>query len=382
MYEDADERPLAQRDHAVFSGDGDDQPLVQPAPRKEPAEESRDQLLMTETLRPPVAPMRRRNGQPVWQDPTATLEQEVSGDSRERAEDASILGRQTEGEALRNIINKLSEERNLRDLHLKHYHMSTAQFQKRTTHLDIAGFCFDLDQHVVKTRPFCNSVKPRPERSRVSGLWAEEFGDLTFLEGFLIVLDGATSHLTPYPCKSTSPSEVVAELHECMDTFKMNPMAICAGMAFHQPHDMQAFYRMHIVKRLPTGPPTPWSNRTEMGVRLFKKFLLALMDTASKNLDQTTLAQVTPAQLMRKAATVRNTQVTLSGETPIELGMGGRPRDLLDPASMTPEQLTSTPTKQDLLNEEIQKLAVRAHLQVQEREDIRRDLAERKVVLL
>ena len=40
MHEDEDERPLAQRDHTVVSDDGDDQPLVQPAPRKEPAEES------------------------------------------------------------------------------------------------------------------------------------------------------------------------------------------------------------------------------------------------------------------------------------------------------------------------------------------------------
>ena len=44
---------------------------------------------------------------------------------------------------------------------------------------------------------------------------------------------------------------------------------------------------------------------------------------------------------------------------------------------MNPEQLTSTPTKQDLLNEEFQKLAVKTHLEVQQREDIRRDLAER-----
>ena len=43
---------------------------------------------------------------------------------------------------------------------------------------------------------------------------------------------------------------------------------------------------------------------------------------------------------------------------------------------MNPEQLTSTPTKQDLLNEEIQKLAVQTHLEVQQREDIRRYLAE------
>ena len=45
---------------------------------------------------------------------------------------------------------------------------------------------------------------------------------------------------------------------------------------------MQAFFRMHNVKRLPTGPRTPWPNRAEMGVRVFKKFLLALGHTASK----------------------------------------------------------------------------------------------------
>ena len=77
----------------------------------------------------------------------------------------------------------------------------------------------------------------------------------------------------------------------------MNPKAICADMAFRQPHG----------KRLPTRPHTPWPNRFEVDVRLF------LVDTTSKNLDQTTLAQITPAQLMRKAATVRNTHVTLSG---------------------------------------------------------------------
>ena len=124
---------------------------------------------------------------------------------------------------------------------------------------------------------------------------------------------------------------------------------------------------------------TQWPNRAEMGVRLFKKFLflLALVDTASKNLDQTTLAQITPAQLMGKAATVINTQVTFSGKTPMELAMGRKPRDLLDPASMNPEQLTSTPTKQDLLNEEFLKLSMKTHLEVRQREDIRRDLAER-----
>ena len=230
---------------------------------------------------------------------------------------------------------------------------------------------------MVQTWPFCNSIKPRPERSRVSGLGVEEIGDFIFLDhgsakveektfGFLIVLDGATSHLTADPCKSTSPSEVISNLHDWMDTFQTNPKAICTDMAFYHLDDMQAFHRMHNVKRIPTRPHTPWPNRAENGVRLFKKFLLALVDTASKNLDQTTLAQFTPAQMMRKAATLRNTQITLSGKTPMELAIGRRPRDLLDPASMNPEQLTSTPIKQDFLNEEIQKLAMRTHFEVQQ----------------
>ena len=117
---------------------------------------------------------------PVWQDPTATLEEEMSGNSRERSEDVSILGRKAEGEALRNLINKVSDERNLRDLQMKHYRMSTARF--RTTHSDIPGKFYDLYQHVVKTYPFCNSIKPRLERCCVSGLRAEELGDLIFLK--------------------------------------------------------------------------------------------------------------------------------------------------------------------------------------------------------
>ena len=108
--------------------------------------------------------------------------------------------------------------------------------------MDIPGRIYDFYQHAVKICPFC-TMKPRPERSRVSGLRAEEVGDLIFLDhesaklgdktfGFLFLLDAVTSHLTAYPCKSTSPSEVISKLHEWMDTFQMNPKAMCADVAF------------------------------------------------------------------------------------------------------------------------------------------------------
>ena len=72
--------------------------------------------------------------------------------------------------------------------------------------------------------------------------------------GILIVLDGAATNSTAYPCKSTCPSETISKLHELMETFQSTPKAICADMAFHHLDDMQAFYRMHIVTGFPTRP--------------------------------------------------------------------------------------------------------------------------------
>ena len=210
-----------------------------------------------ETVAERIVPawLRRRKGPPDRRDPYARLEQDVSGNSREQAREVSIFIRNPDGEALRNITNKLSDERNLKDHHLKHYHMSTPQFKKGATHLDIPGRVCDLYHHALKTCPFCNSTKPRPGRSRVRGLRAEEFGELIFVDhvstiigdktyGFHIVLDGYTSYLKAYPCESTSPSAVISKLHEWMDTLQMNPKATCADMAFHHPHDTQTFHRM------------------------------------------------------------------------------------------------------------------------------------------
>ena len=280
-----------------------DKPLVRPASRKELAKAKRDLDTHDEDLlplvpprSPPAGPVRKRKGPSAWQGAAATLEHGVPEDSRERPDDTSILGRTAEGETLRNIISKLSEERNFKNFHLKHYHMSTAQFKKRTIHLDISGETYDFYQHVVKTSPRKDLAWADfgHKNLETSSFWTMDRQRLeTKPSDFLMVLHEATSHLTAYPRKSTSPSEVIAKLHKWMDTIQMNLEAICADMACRQ--------------RIPTGPHTPWPNRAEMGVRLFRKFLLALVDTASKNLNQTTLAQITPAQLMRKAATVRNT---------------------------------------------------------------------------
>ena len=176
--EDDDYKPLVRSGRAADSEDEDDKPLVQPSSRKEPVKEKRESAAERRTC----ANLLKRKGRPVWRDPSATLDQDVSGNSRERSEEVSILGKNPDGEALSKVINELLDERNLRDLHMKHYHMSISQFKKRTTYWDLPRKVYDLYQHVVKTCPFCHSTKPRPDRSRVSGLRTEEFGDLIFLD--------------------------------------------------------------------------------------------------------------------------------------------------------------------------------------------------------
>ena len=86
--ENEDDEPLVHRDHTAVSDDEDDQSLVQPASRKELVKEKCDPAA---DHRNPAA-VRRRKGPPVWQDPTVTLEQDVSGNSRERSDEVSIFG--------------------------------------------------------------------------------------------------------------------------------------------------------------------------------------------------------------------------------------------------------------------------------------------------
>ena len=84
LDDDEDDRPLVGSDPSTFSDeeDEDDKLLVQsPSARKRESS----------AIRRVPTTLRRRNGPPVWRDPSATLEQDVSGTSLERSEDVSSL---------------------------------------------------------------------------------------------------------------------------------------------------------------------------------------------------------------------------------------------------------------------------------------------------
>ena len=97
---------------------------------------------------------------------------------------------------------------------------------------------------------------------------------------------------------------------------------------------------------MPTCPRTPWPNRAETAVRLFKRTFTILSKAVGED---PSLRQVTCRQLIRKSVWARNNQLTVSGKPPLELSYGRRPPDLLDVEAMNPEQLSVEPLPQDKL---------------------------------
>ena len=123
-----------------------------------------------------------------------------------------------------------------------------------------------------------------------------------------------------------------------------------------------------------TGRATPWPNRAETAVRLFKRqYEKLLMDA----LVHPTLNKVTLRDLIRECCWARNTTLTISGYTPVELATGRRPTDHSDLELMKPDQLSAVDLPRDATLNELRKLALKEHLEARQSADLRRDLARR-----
>ena len=282
------------------------------------------------------------------------------------------------------LHQRLSRRTELLKLHLKHYHMSSAQFRRRTSELYLPEGIYRMYENVVKECEICQKTKPAPPRSRFSGVRAKEFGDVVFMDHceikhmtkkhqLFLVLDGATSLL--WGATQQEGTEPVTQdlFREWMHVHSCKPRWVVADMAFFTPSWM-TFWKTHGVKTMPTGRATPWPNRAETAVRLFKRQYEKLLTDASTH---PTLNKVTLRDLIRECCWARNTTLTISGYTPVELATGRRPTDHSDLELMKPDQLSAVDLPRDVTLNELRKLALKAHLEARQSADLRRDLARR-----
>ena len=86
----------------------------------------------------------------------------------------------------------------------------------------------------------------------------------------LLVLDGATNLLWATAQSSLNNKETIQCLRNWTDENNCMPKAIVGDEAFFS-EDFLTYYRTHGIKECPCGARTPWPNRAETAVRLFKR---------------------------------------------------------------------------------------------------------------
>jgi hypothetical protein len=107
------------------------------------------------------------------------------------------------------------------------------------------------------------------------------------------------------------------------------------------------------------GLYTPWQNRAEAAVRVFKA---TLYDLCAQIGTLPELKQVTVRELMSKTAAVRNSMVTWR-KTLVELVFRKKAKRHCDYRKLSPEQLSVPVTRLDQKDQTLQKLATKSYLE-------------------
>ena len=87
--------------------------------------------------------------------------------------------------ALGRTHQRLSRPEELKRLHLQHHRMTTDQLRFRTHALHLPKSTYDLFDKIRSECEVCQAAKQAPTRSKTSGLRADTFGDMTFIDHLL-----------------------------------------------------------------------------------------------------------------------------------------------------------------------------------------------------
>ena len=136
--------------------------------------------------------------------------------------------------------------------------------------------------------------------------------------------------------------------------------------------EMESYYSRHNIRPISLGPGTPWPNRAEAAIRMFKKQVSLML--ISLKVDPL-LANITYKQLLRQACISRNTNVT--HVVPLELAFGRRLADITAIELVNPAQLTTEVPAPERQIEALSSLAMRKFLEAKQPDDLRRDIASK-----
>ncbi|OLP89146.1 Kinesin-like protein Klp59C [Symbiodinium microadriaticum] len=158
------------------------------------------------------------------------------------------------------MLDKLNDEVELYKLHVKHYHMSPAQFRRTTSMLGLPGEIYDKYDKIFRTCRVCSTSVPTPPRARVAGLRASSFGDLIFVDheeikfgskAYLafVIIDGATNLLWATALTSLEAPETLNAFRQWNEENNCIPKGIVGDQAFFTDQFM-SYYKFHGITPL------------------------------------------------------------------------------------------------------------------------------------
>ena len=103
--------------------------------------------------------------------------------------------------------------------------------------------------------------------------WFVDHVDLSIekvLYTILVIIDAASNLIWAYAQKSKSNEETIKTYVRATEDLGVVPRALCGDSYFHEPQFLR-WYSYKNVKPIALGPNTPWPNRAEATVKIFKK---------------------------------------------------------------------------------------------------------------
>ena len=179
--------------------------------------------------------------------------------------------------------------------------------------------------------------------------------------------------MTSFPSNDKTEGETIASLLDYFDTYQLTPKYIVGDQGFSGT-ELESFYNRKGIRFSPLGPQTPWPNRAEAAVRLFKHQVKLTLDGVRAD---PLCNPFTFGMLLRMASLARNSMVTFGGVTPLEMALGRRPPDIIGVDNADPAQLTSEVPRTEVSVEATRRIAMKAYLEARQSEDLRRDIASR-----
>ena len=186
-----------------------------------------------------------------------------------------------------------------------------------------------------------------------------------------MIFDGATSLTICYVVQTTSDAETLKFLVEYFETYQPNQKYIVADQAFMR-EELESYCNRQGIRPIALGRGTPWPNRAEAAIRMFKKQVNLMIQALCED---PILSDITYQQLLRQASIARNSMVTFGGVTPMELLFGRRPADLTTPENMNPAQFSAEVPTPEKRIQALRTLAMKKFLEAKQSDDLRKDIA-------